>query len=170
MSAARVTATDGAVDRAGAWQAAFYRCRGARVARDERAAGFVLVRGRPRHDQVLVLRAWRNWDFPKGRVEPGESLLATARRETREETGLDQLDLVWGEASIDTDPYAGGKVATFFVAAVHGGTVHLPLNATLGRAEHHAFRWLRFDAARGLLVPRLQRVLDWAQALVESAP
>ena len=38
--------------------------------------------------RVLLLRAYRNWDFPKGLVEGGEGMLETAWRAAREETGL----------------------------------------------------------------------------------
>jgi bis(5'-nucleosidyl)-tetraphosphatase len=131
-----------------------------------RAAGIVVVRAAGGDAQVLLLRAYRNWDFPKGLLERGETPLAAALRETREETGLDDLAFDWGEASIDTTPYAGGKVATFFVARLRSGDVRLQMSPALGRPEHHALRWLTFDAARVLLVPRLQRVLDWARAQV----
>jgi len=51
-----------------------------------KAAGCVVFRRTPRGPRYLVLRAFKNWDFPKGLVEPGEDPLTTARRETREET------------------------------------------------------------------------------------
>jgi bis(5'-nucleosidyl)-tetraphosphatase len=44
--------------------------------------------------------------------------------------------------------------------------VTLGVNPALGRPEHHEARWLTFDEARPLLVPRLQRVLEWAKARV----
>ncbi len=126
------------------------------------------MRGAGEAARVLLLRAYRNWDFPKGLIEPGERAQEAAVRETREETGLTDLAFDWGEVSIDTLPYAGGKIATFFVARLRSGEVRLPVSAALGRPEHHEFRWLPFDEARPLLVPRLQRVLDWARATVAA--
>ncbi|WP_232344688.1 NUDIX domain-containing protein [Cupriavidus taiwanensis] len=41
--------------------------------------------------RCLVLRAYRNWDFPKGQPEPSEELLQTALRETTEETSWNCL-------------------------------------------------------------------------------
>ena len=113
--------------------------------------------------RVLLLRAYRNWDLPKGRLEDGETPLAAAVREAREETGLDALEFSWGEESIDTEPYAGGKVVRFYVARAGDARVSLPVNPELGRAEHHEFRWVPFEAALQMTVPRLQRVLQWAQ-------
>jgi len=114
----------------------------------------------------LVLRVYRNWDFPKGLVEPGEEPLDAALREVTEETGLRGLALPWGEVWRETEPYAGGKVARFYVAESASGAVVLPVNPQLGRPEHHEFRWLDFDGAAGLLPPRLQQVLGWAQTVV----
>jgi bis(5'-nucleosidyl)-tetraphosphatase len=116
-----------------------------------------------------VLRAFRNWDFPNGLVEARESPLAAALREAREETALDALELCWGEACRETEPYAGGKVARYYVALSRSGAVELPVSAELGRPEHHEYRWASHAEAEHLLPPRLQPILAWARGLVESA-
>jgi bis(5'-nucleosidyl)-tetraphosphatase len=130
------------------------------------AAGAVVMRRVDGRWTCLVLRVYRNWDFPKGLVEPGEEPLDTALREVTEETGLRGLALPWGEVWRETEPYAGGKVARFYVAESASGAVVLPVNPELGRPEHHEFRWLDFDDAERLLPLRLQRVLRWAQMVV----
>ena len=113
-----------------------------------------------------MLRVYRNWDFPKGLVEAGEEPLAAALREVAEETGLRDLSFPWGEVWRETEPYAGGKVARFYLVESATGTVMLPVNPKLGRPEHHEFRWLELDAAARLLPPRLQQVLLWAAQTV----
>jgi bis(5'-nucleosidyl)-tetraphosphatase len=40
--------------------------------------------------------------------------------------------------------------------------VELPVNPELGHPEHQEFRWLAFDPARKLVVPRVAAVIDWA--------
>jgi bis(5'-nucleosidyl)-tetraphosphatase len=132
------------------------------------AAGAVVVRRVDDRWHCLVLRVYRNWDFPKGLVEPGEEPLDAALREVAEETGLRGLTLPWGEVWRETEPYAEGKVARFYVAESASGKVVLPVNPALGRPEHHEFRWLDFDAAAALLPPRLQRVLRWAQTVIDA--
>ena len=121
--------------------------------------------------RVLLLRAYRNWDLPKGRLEPSETPFEAAIREVREETGLSDLEFCWGDDSVETEPYAGGKVVRFYVARSQSGEVSLPINPTLGRAEHHEFRWVTPTDALQLTVPRLQRILRWAfaQAAIDTA-
>jgi bis(5'-nucleosidyl)-tetraphosphatase len=142
----------------------------ARSDRARRAAGIVVVRPDAGGWRYLVLRAYRNWDFPKGRIEPGEEPLAAALRETREETGLDRLEFRWGDACRETVPYARGKVAQFYVAVAADGDVHLGIAPDLGRPEHHEYRWVGHAEARRLLPERLHPILDWARATVESGP
>lgn len=131
------------------------------------AAGVILLRAGVMAWEYLLLRTYNYWDFPKGEVEPGESLRAAAVRELREETGIapDRLRFPWGEVVLTTAAYARGKVAHYFMAQVdREARVSLGTNAALGRAEHHEYRWLDFVAARLLLVPRLQAILEQAHA------
>jgi 8-oxo-dGTP pyrophosphatase MutT (NUDIX family) len=129
----------------------------------ERAAGAVVFRRTERGVRLLVLRAYRNWDFPKGRIEPGESELEAAKREVAEEAGLAALDFPFGEEYCETLPYALGKVARYYLAETDEAAIELPVSPELGRPEHHEWRWVSFEEAEELLPPRLARVLDWAR-------
>ncbi len=137
---------------------------------EKRSAGLVVVRRFGSHWRCLVLRAFRNWDLPKGRPEPGEQLLQTALRETAEETDLSALTMPWGEDYRETEPYAKGKVARFYIALSVEGEVGLPFSVELGRPEHHEFRWVSFAAALELLPPRFEPILRWAQSVIEGNP
>lgn len=55
------------------------------------AAGVVVVRRQEDGWRYLVLRAYRDWGFPKGLLEDGEPHFAAAVREAREETSIDDL-------------------------------------------------------------------------------
>ena len=118
--------------------------------------------------RILVLRAYKNWDFPKGRVEPGEEPLDAAKREATEETGLTQFDFLFGDIYRETLPYAGGKVARYYIAETSEDIVRLPISHALGRPEHHEYRWVTFDEAEDLLPPRLALVLDWARETLDE--
>jgi len=113
--------------------------------------------------RLLVLRAYKNWDFPKGRLEPGESELDAARREVAEETGLAGLAYPFGDEYKETVPYAGNKVARYYLAQTDVEKIELPVSPELGRPEHHEYRWVSFDEAEALLPPRLAAVLEWAK-------
>lgn len=127
------------------------------------SAGVVVVRATPEGWRVLLLRAYTYWDCPKGVVEPGEDPLATARREVREETGIEDLDFRWGEDFVETPPYSKNKVARYYLAATPTDIVKLSVNPELGRPEHHEFRWLSFDDALERVVPRIREVLRHAR-------
>ena len=127
------------------------------------SAGVVVVRKADDDWRVLLLRAYNYWDCPKGEVESGEDPLATARREVREETAIEDLEFRWGEKFVETPPYSKNKVARYYLAATATADVKLPISPELGRAEHHEWRWLSFEEASGLTVPRVRAVIEWAR-------
>jgi bis(5'-nucleosidyl)-tetraphosphatase len=133
------------------------------------SAGIIPVRRTATGWRLLVLRAYRNWDFPKGVVGEGEDPAAAARRETMEETGLSNLKFAFGDIYRETMPYAGGKVARYYIAVTEEERIALPISAELGRPEHHEARWVNFVEAAELLPPRLKPILEWAQKTLEAS-
>ncbi len=129
------------------------------------SAGVVVVRRGKDGPRYLLLRAYRNWDFPKGEIEPGEEPLAAARRETAEEAGISRLAFRWGEAYRETAPYGRGKVARYYLAE---SAEEARLDAGPDRPEHHEYRWADASEAERLLPPRLRPVLSWARERVEN--
>jgi 8-oxo-dGTP pyrophosphatase MutT (NUDIX family) len=130
------------------------------------SAGVVVVNLAGAAVQYLLLRAYRNWDFPKGLVEPGEQSLDAALREVREETTLENLAFDWGTGFIDTGPYNKGKISRYYIARSDVTRVHLPINPELGFPEHQEARWVGFDTALSMVSPRLLPVMHWASAAI----
>ena len=132
------------------------------------SAGVVVVRKSVDGWRVLLLRVYNYWDFPKGVVDAGEVPLTTARREVREETTIEDLEFAWGESFIDTAPYGREqKIARYFVASTQRETISLPVNAGLGKPEHHEWRWCDWESAEQLVTLRLFPVLRWAQQQID---
>jgi 8-oxo-dGTP pyrophosphatase MutT (NUDIX family) len=134
-----------------------------------RAAGVVVFRRTGRGIYYLVLRAYNNWDFPKGLVEAGEDQLTCAQRELKEETGLASVDFPFGEEYRETVPYSGNKVARYYLGETEEVEIDLPVSKELGRPEHHEYRWVTQDEAEELLPPRLAVVLDWAKRTISGS-
>ena len=134
-----------------------------RTARAPRlSAGVVVVRRGPTGWLFLMLRAYRNWDFPKGVLEPGEEPLAAATREVREETLINDLQFTWGEEYRETAPYSNNKVARYYIGETHTERVSLPVSPELGRPEHNESRWLDLAGAMSLSSPRVAPIVRWA--------
>lgn len=132
------------------------------------SGGVVIVRRTGHKWLYLMLRAYNYWDFSKGMVETGEDPLAAAIREVEEETTLTNLNFRWGTIFIDTEPYGKNKIARYYLAESNAGEVKLPVNTMLGHPEHDEYRWLDYESARALLVPRVQIILDRAEKILKK--
>ena len=87
-----------------------------------------------------------------------------AVREFQEETGLTKYSSPFGNRYVETEPYGKGKVARYYILLVEDDKeVTLSANPVTGIIEHHEFRWVSYEEARDMLVPRVVNVLDWAK-------
>lgn len=119
-----------------------------------RAAGCVLWRKTADgHLEVCLIHRpeYDDWSFPKGKLKRGESLLAAALREVREETGH---TCVLGPVLATTHYTAKGrpKEVTYWSAEATGGT--FTPNREVDRAE-----WLPPQEAEARLTHPLDRPL-----------
>ena len=119
-------------------------------------AGAVVVRGRGASAEVLLVSAKkdpRQWIFPKGHVEPGESVAEAALREMREEGGVDGRII----RRIGVSTYESGKVrvkVSYFLVRYRKAVL---------TTETRKRRWRKFSKARELVT------FDDARALVDKA-
>jgi len=132
------------------------------------SAGVIVVRKTGEGWRVLLLRVYNYWDCPKGLVEAGEEPLATARREVREETTIDDLEFAWGDSFRETEPYGREKkVARYYVARTKRDSIALPVSPELGKPEHHEWQWFDWDGAEQRVSERLWPILRWARDLLD---
>ncbi len=119
----------------------------------------------------------RAWSIPKGEFKPPEQPLAAARREFREEIGVDSPDAEY--LSLGDVRYSSGKIVTVFAAEsdlevehVVSETFELEWPPRSGRIQ--AFpevddaRWVALDDARAKLVAGQLPALDALERLAAS--
>ena len=121
---------------------------------------------------VLCVRAYANWDFPKGIVEPGETLVAAAIRETEEETTLSTADFSLTGITAGPIIYGSGKKqkeVTYFLAdRISNTKPFLPVSEELGKPENDEYRWVPTSQLHDLMPARLQSIVELTKGWVES--
>ena len=130
------------------------------------SCGVVVVRETDEGWLTIFLRAYHNWDFPKGLREDGEETIEAAVREVGEETGIADLQFNWGDRFMDTGPYNKGKVSRYYLAITETEEIEMGISPELGRPEHNEYRWVSFDEAHDLSAPRVRDVVRWARQIV----
>ena len=106
------------------------------------AASAIIAHG----DKLLFVRSQRtrdNWAFPGGSREDGEALEDTARRETKEEVGLDVE--ITGELGVYRIPYPNGGGFEITCYAAVSASEELALEDEILEAK-----WLTLDEGRQL--------------------
>ena len=114
--------------------------------REQKSIGIVLFRNDSGKNEFLLLNyPQRHWDFIKGKVEEGETPHETALRETKEETGISDIEFIDGfEESVEYDFRFKNedihKKVIFFLAKTNEKKISLS-------HEHNDFVWLEYDDA-----------------------
>jgi bis(5'-nucleosidyl)-tetraphosphatase len=115
------------------------------------------------------------WEFPKGGVDEGETLMQTALRELREETGIaaDAVEIVPGFEWRESYRFTSGretertliqKQVTYFLAETS------VVEITLAASELSEYAWLDIDeATRRIKYPERRKMLKDAAALIGCA-
>ena len=114
--------------------------------REQKSAGIVLFRNTSNKNEFLLLNYPQgHWDFVKGKVEEGETPHETALRETKEETGISDIEFIDDfEESVEYDFRFKNedihKKVIFFLAKTNEKKINLS-------HEHNDFVWLEYDDA-----------------------
>ena len=113
--------------------------------KEEISAGIILFNEIDKRKFLLLNYPSKHWDFVKGKMEKGETPHETAIRETKEETGISDVEFIDGfEEEIEYYFYADNqeihKKVIFFIGKTD--TTEITLSH-----EHLDFIWLEFDNA-----------------------
>ena len=129
----------------------------------ETSAGIIIRDENQNPTRYLCVRAYSNWDFPKGHLEKGESLLDAAIRETEEEVSLTKRDYhLLGLVAPPVVYKNGKKTAHYFLAErVSNSRPFLPVSPELGKPENDEFSWMTSDEMSSAFPKRLMAVLSW---------
>lgn len=134
-----------------------------------RSAGIIFFRETPVGRKYLVIRSAREipkrgefWDFPKGELEKGEKGIDAARREAKEEVGIEKFTILpeFKETVRYFTRKHGKPILKFvvlFIARAAMGKVELSW-------EHDKYEWLSYkDAYQRISLKQMKLALHTAE-------
>ena len=113
---------------------------------EETSAGIVLFRKEESKILFLLLHyPSGHWDFVKGKMEQGESTHQTAIRETKEETGITDIEFIenfeeWIQYNFKYQGELVQKKVVFFLAETKTKEVKIS-------HEHSGYTWLDYNSS-----------------------
>lgn len=129
----------------------------------EFSAGFIVTH----EGKFLLLFAGDRVDTPKGNIERGETSLQAALRELREETGIENIEIVKNFKADETFFYRLQgqlikKKITYFLGVAKTDKIKLS-------KEHDSYRWVSFEEAMQIVKYKgLKSVLIKAKEVLNS--
>ena len=134
----------------------------------EKSAGIVLFRNNSGKNEFLLLNYPQgHWDFVKGKIEQNETSHEAAIRETREETGITNIEFIDGfEESVEYDfrfkKEDIHKKVIFFLAKTDEKIIKLS-------HEHNDYLWLEYsNALKKTTFENAKNVLSKANQFLSS--
>jgi len=133
----------------------------------EISAGAVVFRKNKEIKYLLLHYESGHWDFPRGGIEKGETEEITARREIKEETGINDLEFI-----------PGFKEKTFWFYKREGKTIYKEAIFLLAKTktkevklsfEHKGYKWLNYhDAKEQLTFKNAKAILEKANRFLKK--
>lgn len=111
----------------------------------------------------LVRHAGEHWGFPKGHQDIGESEHETATRELKEETGIDNVNLLNNQSfieeySFEKDNFKHNKSVKYFLGLVSSMATKTPDNF---KKEISELKWVAYKEAKLLITfPEAKELLN----------
>ena len=134
----------------------------------EKSAGIVLFRNNSGKNEFLLLNYPQgHWDFVKGKIDQNQTSHQAAIRETREETGITNIEFIDGfEESVEYDFRFKRedihKKVIFFLAKTDEKNIKLS-------HEHNDYLWLEYsDALKKTTFENAKNVLTKANEFLSS--
>lgn len=137
-------------------------------------AGFVVFRRTEEGIKFLLLyKRGQYWNFPKGHFEAGEDSMATALRETHEETGIkkEELRIIPGFRTYEKFQFRQGEERIHDTVILYLAETR-KAHVVITPREHSGFAWFTYQDALKALGKKYvatQRVLKQAYDFIRRA-
>jgi bis(5'-nucleosidyl)-tetraphosphatase len=135
---------------------------------DVKSCGFLIVRGKPIREFLLMRHADR-WDLPKGHIDSGETEMECALRELHEETGIDRKDIEIDDGFRYATQYpvrdqrrdgACDKTLVIFLA-------RLVRDVQIDPTEHGGYQWFPWNPPHAIQEKTIDPLLAAAERFVK---